>query len=89
MQRYIIVHGRVQGVNFRYFTQQNAIKLGIQGYVKNLPDGRVEIVAEGDKATLDRFVAILWKGPPAARVEEVKVEKHPFGGGHTSFRIEY
>ena len=89
MQRYILISGRVQGVNFRYFTQQNAIKFGIQGYVKNLPDGRVEIVAEGDKATLDRFVTILWKGPSAAKVEAVKVEEHPFGEGYTSFRIEY
>jgi acylphosphatase len=89
MQRYILISGRVQDVNFRYFTQQNAKRLGIQGYVKNLPDGGVEIVAEGDKATLHRFVTILWKGPPAAKVDAVKVEERSFGEEYTSFRIEY
>jgi acylphosphatase len=89
MQRYILVHGRVQGVNFRYFAQQNAERLSIQGYVKNLPDGGVEIVAEGDEATLNRFVTILWKCPPAAKVDAVKVEERSFGEEYTSFRIEY
>lgn len=92
MQRYIRIiriSGRVQGVNFRYFTQQHAIKLGLQGYVKNLPDGSVEIAAEGDKATLDRFVTILWKGPPAARVDAVNVEERPFGAEFATFSIEF
>ena len=89
MQRYILVHGRVQGVNFRYFAQQNAERLSIQGYVKNRPDGGVEIVAEGDEATLNRFVTILWKCPPAAKVDAVKVEERSFGEEYTSFRIEY
>ena len=89
MQRYILVHGRVQGVNFRYFAQQNAEGLSIQGYVKNLPDGGVEIVAEGDEATLNRFVTILWKCPPAAKVDAIIVEEHPFGGEYTSFSILY
>ena len=89
MQRHIRISGRVQGVNFRYFTQQNAIRLGIRGYVKNLPDGGVEIVAEGDQATIDRFVAILWKGPSAARVDAVNVEERPFGAEFTTFSIEF
>ena len=53
MQRYILISGVVQGVGFRYFTRQNAMKLGVHGYAKNLPNGKVEVVAEGDKATLD------------------------------------
>ena len=55
MQRYILISGKVQGVGFRYFTRQNAIRLGVHGYAKNLPNGKVEVVAEGDKATLDEF----------------------------------
>ena len=89
MQRYILISGKVQGVGFRYFTQQNATKLGVHGYAKNLPNGKVEVVAEGDKATLDEFVKILWKGPPASRVEDVKVEARPHSGEYTAFGIKY
>ena len=89
MQRYILINGKVQGVGFRHFTRQNAMKLGVHGYAKNLPNGKVEVVAEGDKATLDEFMKILWKGPPAARVEDVKVEARPHSGEYTSFGIKY
>ena len=89
MQRYILISGKVQGVGFRYFTKQNAIRLGLHGYAKNLPNGKVEVVAEGDKATLDEFVKILWKGPPASRVDDVKVEARPHSGEYTSFGIKY
>ena len=89
MQRYILISGKVQGVGFRYFTRQNAMRLGVHGYAKNLPNGKVEVVAEGDKATLDAFVKILWKGPPASRVEDVKVEARPHSGEYTSFGVKY
>ena len=89
MQRYILISGKVQGVGFRHFTRQNAMRLGIHGYAKNLPNGKVEVVAEGDKATLDEFVKVLWKGPPASRVEDVKVEARPHSGEYTSFGIKY
>ena len=89
MQRYILISGKVQGVGFRHFTRQNATQLGVRGYAKNLPNGKVEVVAEGDKATLDEFVKILWKGPPASRVEDVKVEARPHSGEYTSFGVKY
>ena len=89
MQRYILISGKVQGVGFRYFTRQNAMKLGVHGYAKNLPNGKVEVVAEGDKATLDEFVKILWKGPPGSRVEDVKVEARSHSGEYTSFGVKY
>ena len=89
MQRYILISGVVQGVGFRHFTRQNAMRLGVRGYAKNLPNGKVEVVAEGDKATLDEFVKILWKGPPASRVEDVKVEARPHSGEYTSFGVKY
>ena len=89
MQRYILISGVVQGVGFRHFTRQNAMRLGVRGYAKNLPNGKVEVVAEGDKATLDEFVKILWKGPPASRVKDVKVEARPHSGEYTSFGVKY
>ena len=89
MQRYILISGKVQGVGFRHFTRQNATRLGVRGYAKNLPNGKVEVVAEGDKATLDEFVKILWKGPSASRVEDVKVEARPHSGEYTSFGVKY
>ena len=89
MQCYILISGKVQGVGFRYFTRQNAMRLGVHGYAKNLPNGKVEVVAEGDKATLEEFVKILWKGPPASRVEDVKVEARPHSGEYTSFGVKY
>ena len=89
MQRYILISGKVQGVGFRHFTRQNAMRLGVRGYAKNLTNGKVEVVAEGDKATLDEFVKILWKGPSASRVEDVKVEARPHSGEYTSFGVKY
>lgn len=89
MQRNILIHGRVQGVNFRYFTQQAAQRLGIRGCVRNMHDGGVEIAAVGEEAALDKFVALLRQGPPAAKVESVKVEKRQLSAEFTSFRIEY
>lgn len=89
MQCRILIHGRVQGVNYRYFTQQAALRLGIRGYVRNLRSGGVEIAAEGEEAVLDKFVTLLRGGPPAAVVESVEVEERRLGGEYTSFRIEY
>ncbi len=89
MQRYILISGKVQGVGFRHFTRQNALKLGVHGYAKNLPNGKVEVVAEGDKATLDALVSILWKGPPASKVEDVKVEARPHSGEYNSFAVKF
>ena len=63
MQLFVIITGKVQGVGFRNFTQLNAKQLGINGYAKNLPNGTVEVVAEGDKAQLDALVDLLKKGP--------------------------
>jgi acylphosphatase len=66
-----IVHGHVQGVSFRYYAAKEAARLGLRGWVRNLPDGTVELKAEGDPAALDAFVSWLHHGPPAARVDHV------------------
>lgn len=70
----MVVSGRVQGVFFRGAAAAQARALGIGGYARNLDDGTVEIVAEGDRAALETMVAWAHRGPSAAHVEEVQVE---------------
>jgi acylphosphatase len=65
------VSGRVQGVSFRYYTQQQARALGLAGYARNLSDGRVEVLAIGDDAALEQLALWLAHGPAPARVAEV------------------
>ncbi len=69
----IIITGRVQGVFFRDYTRENAVKLGLTGWVKNLADGNVEAEVEGEEDRIDKLIELLKKGPPAARVKDVKV----------------
>ena len=69
-----IVAGRVQGVGYRYFAANNARRLGLSGYVRNLPDGRVEVAASGSRAALEALVALLKKGPPGAAIESVTLD---------------
>jgi len=72
--RRILVGGRVQGVGFRVFVEANAAVEGVHGYVRNLPDGRVEALVEGDEVSVDRVEAALRRGPAGARVETCVVE---------------
>ena len=68
------VSGRVQGVGFRYFVARAARGLGLSGYVRNLPDGVVEVAAAGDRAPLESLAALLEQGPPGAVVEAVNLD---------------
>jgi acylphosphatase len=68
-----LVKGRVQGVGYRAFAQKKALELGLSGYAENLPDGRVEVVAEGPEEDLKAFLRHLKQGPRLARVDEVEV----------------
>ena len=81
------VSGRVQGVGFRYFVMQNAQTLGLAGWVRNLHDGRVEVVAEGPHEALDRLLAALRKGPMSAEVAEVLYDFSEAKNEHTDFNI--
>jgi len=65
---YLIVTGRVQGVAFRYFAQQKANELHIKGWVRNTPDGKIEIEAEGESDTLEIFIDWMKTGPTRARI---------------------
>ena len=72
--RRFVIGGRVQGVGFRMFTEAAAAREGVHGYVRNLEDGRVEALVEGDQAAVDRVELALRRGPSGARVETFEVE---------------
>lgn len=76
MSKHFIVSGRVQGVWYRASTHKQATRLGLRGWVRNLADGRVELVAGGDQEALDQLQAWLWEGPPLAQVDLVLVEEY-------------
>ncbi|GAA4998172.1 acylphosphatase [Pseudoluteimonas lycopersici] len=82
-----LVGGKVQGVFFRASTREQALKLGLSGYAKNLPDGRVEVLAEGDAAALDALERWLHVGPPMARVGAVERTDAVERGSEQAFGI--
>jgi acylphosphatase len=86
-RRYVIV-GRVHGVGFRYFTEASAAREGIVGWVRNMADGTVEVIAEGDAEAMDRFEGRLRHGPPAARVERVEIDDRMPTGRMIGFTIK-
>ncbi len=88
MQAHILVSGRVQGVGFRFFAARQARRLGVGGSVRNLPDGRVEVVAEGDRAALEALVAALREGPPGAAVRDIRVDWAEAAGRAIAFTIQ-
>jgi acylphosphatase len=82
-----IVHGRVQGVGYRYFAQKAASGLGLSGYARNLDDGSVEVYAVGPAAKLEQLSGMLWKGPTWADVRGVE-EQDASVQQYGSFHIE-
>jgi acylphosphatase len=83
------IYGRVQGVNFRYYTQKEATAHGLNGWVANRYDGSVELVAEGDKSALQKLLAFLHRGPPSARVDRVQTDWSQATGEFNRFRVRY
>jgi len=84
----IIVHGRVQGVGFRYFVQHVGNSLGLVGNVRNCPDSTVEIVVEGNESKISEFIRKIESGPSLARVQRVDVLDIPVQNTFSSFLIE-
>lgn len=84
----ILVSGRVQGVYFRLFTQNKAKHFAIKGSAKNLPDGRVEIIAEAENMAIEKFIKWCHKGPITARVDHVEVSELQHDEALTSFEIK-
>jgi acylphosphatase len=84
-----VVHGRVQGVGFRYCAIREAKRLGVRGTVRNTPGGAVEILAEADEAALALFAAWLKRGPPGAHVRSVDLDWVAPSGRHEGFEVEF
>lgn len=84
---HIIVFGLVQGVFFRATTQKRALDFGLVGTVKNLKDGTVEIIVQGEKETIESFLESLKENAGAAKIEHLKVSKRPVSKPFDSFQI--
>lgn len=83
----IIVSGKVQGVFFRDYARREATKLNITGYAKNNDDGTVEILGEGDKTQLRKFIVACQQGSPLAKVENIEYEWYAYTGNFNQFYI--
>ena len=86
--KHIIVHGRVQGVGFRFFTQRAGLRLGLAGNVRNCHDSTVEILVQGEAVRVEVFIKELEKGPRVARVERLEIQDVDPRGACQTFLIE-
>ena len=84
-----MVHGDVQGVGFRYFVMRTARPLGIRGWVRNLPDGAVELEAEGERPVLEQLLRAVRIGPRGAHVTRVEAHWMPATGGLEPFDLTF
>ncbi len=87
VQKHVFVSGRVQGVFFRHSAQQEGMRLGLRGEVRNLPDGSVEAIVEGQRDAVDEFAAWCRQGPPAAQVESVELKLSSPRGEFRTFMV--
>jgi acylphosphatase len=85
----VVVRGQVQGVSYRQSTVDEARRLRLRGWVRNLPDGRVEAEVEGERAAVEALVAWCRRGTPAAEVDDVEVVWVPHAGDLGPFRIRH
>jgi acylphosphatase len=85
VRAHVFVSGRVQGVFFRQSTQLQAQSLGVKGWARNLPDGRVEAVFEGDKSAVQKLIDYCRHGPTAAKVENIEINYEKFKGEFSGF----
>ncbi|MUH01156.1 acylphosphatase [Scytonema sp. UIC 10036] len=74
VRAHVFISGRVQGVGYRYATVETATQLRLTGWVRNLPDGRVEAVFEGSQEVVDEIIRWCYEGPPAAMVKDIHIE---------------
>jgi acylphosphatase len=85
---HLFIEGRVQGVFYRAFTREIAFHLSLDGWVKNLRDGRVEAVFEGDKVVIEQAIQQCYAGPPGSRVTHIDIHWEEFSG-EEGFRVLY
>ena len=88
-QVHLYISGRVQGVAFRWATDNAAKSYGLTGWVRNLADGRVEVVAEGEPEILETFIKWCHQGPPSARVDDIETQWFDASGKFKKFAIRY
>ena len=84
----VIVQGIVQGVNFRYYTQRQAVRYGVTGWVRNLPDGSVAAVFEGEEQDVEAMIQWCRHGPPSAEVTQLIAQPEEHRGEFSSFSIK-
>jgi len=89
IRAHVYVSGRVQGVFYRAFTRDRARERRVSGWVRNLLDGRVEAVLEGEEEDVEKVIEDMRVGPPYARVEEITVTYEEHTGEHSGFTIRY
>jgi acylphosphatase len=87
IRRHLLISGRVQGVCFRYYTRKTALSNGVTGWVRNLPDGRVEAEVEGEKIAVERTIVWCQSGPEMAQVDHIEVEEREVRGEGQDFTI--
>jgi acylphosphatase len=83
-----IIYGRVQGVGFRAYVYRKAAEVGVSGWVRNRWDGSVEVLAEGDRPTLDRLLVLLKRGPSSAMVSNMDIEWQAATGEFSRFSVK-
>ena len=84
---HVLITGRVQGVFLRAYTRDAARLIGVAGWVRNLPDGRVETILEGEKSRVEKVIQFCQKGPPGAYVSNVQVNWEEARGEFQTFEI--
>ena len=82
-----IVQGTVQGVFFRQFVKEHAVKLDLTGFVRNLTNGDVEVIVEGEQGSIDRLAGFVKKGPEHSQIRHVQVEERKWTGSFSDFKI--
>lgn len=83
----IVIDGTVQGVFFRQFIKTEADKLSVKGLTRNLENGNVEVIAEGDKEAIEKLIEICKKGPQFAQIRSLKVEERKYSGDFKEFKV--
>ena len=89
VRAHVIISGRVQGVLYRMSARRMADRIGVKGWIRNLPDGKVEAVFEGDEDAVKRMISWCWVGPPGAKVMSIDVEWEEYLGEYKDFRVLY
>jgi len=89
MRLKLLISGRVQGVCYRWFTRDTAVELGLTGWVRNLADGKVEAVAEGERDKLEQLLVWCRRGPDMARVTDIRTEWEEGSGEFQDFSIRH